>query len=148
MPLHIAKEFKAFILKGNAGDLAVGIVIGAAFSKVVSTLVDKIIMPPTAFLLGGVDLSAKKTELLPAVAKDEVHPVYRNVVEKDIPAAYLEWGALLQAVFELVVIGAAIFIVIKAINALRFEEEQAPPKEEPTPADIQLLMEIRDLLKK
>ncbi|MEM1444603.1 MAG: large conductance mechanosensitive channel protein MscL [Planctomycetota bacterium] len=148
MPMHIVQEFKSFILKGNAVDLAVGIVIGAAFTKVVTTLVDKVIMPPTAFLLGGVDLSSKKIPLFPAVAKGQTHPVYQNTVEKDIPAVDLEWGALLQAMFELVVIGAAIFVAIKAINALRFKEEDEPPKKETTPADIRLLTEIRDLLQK
>ncbi|MEM8781583.1 MAG: large-conductance mechanosensitive channel protein MscL [Planctomycetota bacterium] len=146
--MHIAKEFKAFILKGNVVDLAVGIVIGAAFTKVVTTLVDKVIMPPTAFLLGGVDLSAKKIPLVPALKKGDTHPVYQIEVEKDIPAVDLEWGAMLQALFELVVIGAAIFVVIKSINAMRQEEEQAPAPPPPPPADVQLLTEIRDLLKK
>ena len=144
--MGIIKEFKEFILKGNMIDLAVGIVIGAAFSNVVKVLVDNIIMPPTAFLMGGVDLSNKKTLLAEEIKEGETHPVYQNVVEKDIPAVYLEWGAMLQALFELLIIGLAIFLVIKVINKMKKKQEEAP-KDEPTPIEVELLTDIRDSLR-
>ncbi|BAM02214.1 large conductance mechanosensitive channel protein MscL [Phycisphaera mikurensis] len=144
--MKIVQEFKEFILKGNMVDLAVGIVIGAAFSKVVTTLVGSVIMPPTAFLMGGVDLASKKTLLIEELREGDTHPVYQNTVEKDIPAVYLEWGAMLQALFELLVVGLAIFVVIKAINAMRKKQEEAP-KEEPTPVEVELLRDIRDELR-
>ena len=144
--MGIVKEFKEFILKGNMVDLAVGIVIGAAFSNVVKTLVDSIIMPPTAFIMGGVDLSNKKTLLAEEIKKGETHPVYQNEVEKDIPAVYLEWGNMLQAIFELLIIGLCIFLVIKLINKMK-QKQEAAPEDEPTPVEVELLTEIRDSLK-
>ena len=144
--MSIVREFKEFILKGNMIDLAVGLVIGAAFSHVVKTLVDSVIMPPTAFILGGVDLSEKKIPLVDAIAAGEEHPVYGNVVDKDIPAVNLEWGAMAQALLELVIIGAAIFLVIKGINKMKAKQE-ADPVEEPTPVEVELLREIRDELR-
>lgn len=144
--MSIVSEFKEFILKGNMVDLAVGLVIGAAFSHVVKTLVDSVIMPPTAFILGGVDLSQKKIELVGAIAAGDEHPVYGNVVDKDIPAVNLEWGAMTQALLELVIIGAAIFLVVKMINKMKKKQEEAPAAE-PTPTEVDLLTEIRDSLR-
>ena len=144
--MSIVSEFKEFILKGNMIDLAVGLVIGAAFSHVVKTLVDTVIMPPTAFILGGVDLSEKRIALIDEIKAGEEHPVYGNVADKDIPAVNLEWGAMTQALLELVIIGAAIFLVVKVINKMKAKQE-AQPKDEPTPADVELLREIRDELR-
>ncbi len=146
MPLSILNEFKEFILKGNMVDLAVGIVIGAAFNSVVKSFVDNIVMPPMGFLMGGVDFADKKITLADAIAKDQVHPIYQTVVEKDIPAVTINYGLFINACIALLIQGAAIFVVVKLINNLRRKQE-ADPVKQPTPADVELLREIRDLLK-
>jgi large conductance mechanosensitive channel len=153
MPLQLAQEFKAFILKGNVVDLAVGLTVGAAFSTVVKSLVDHLIMPPVGFVLAGVDFSKWKYVLAEEIKEGQVHPVYRNIVEQDIPAVTINYGLFLGNLLHLVIVGAAIFAVIKALNALRLKEELSPPPPPgpkpapPPPADIKLLTEIRDLLK-
>ena len=144
--MSIASEFKEFILKGNMIDLAVGIVIGAAFNSVVKSFVDNIVMPPMGFLMGGVDFADKKIVLAEAIAAGQTHPVYQNTVEKDIPAVAINYGLFLNACIALLIQGAAVFVVIKLINNLKRQQEAAPV-EQPTPADVQLLREIRDLLK-
>lgn len=145
--MAILKEFKEFILKGNMVDLAVGIVIGAAFSSVVKSFVDNIVMPPMGFLMGGVDFADKKIVLAEAIAAGQTHPVYQNVVEKDIPAVTINYGLFINACIALLIQGLAIFVVIKIINEMKRKQEAAPV-EQPTPADVQLLREIRDLLKR
>jgi large conductance mechanosensitive channel len=126
-------EFKKFAMRGNVVDMAVGIVIGAAFGKIVSSLVDKIIMPITGYLTGGVDL-ADRTVVLPL----EVGP------DKNPPE--LGWGAVVQSSVDFIIVAFAIFLVVKAMNSLRKKEAAAPPP--PTPEEIVLLREIRDALKK
>jgi large conductance mechanosensitive channel len=121
-------EFKKFILRGNVVDLAVGIVIGAAFSKVVDSLVKDLFMPVIGMLTGGFDIS-----------KQAIH-VYGDV--------YLGWGAFLQAVINFVIIGFCLFLVVKGMNAMhkRFARDQVDNPPEPTPTE-KLLAEIRDVLK-
>lgn len=146
--MGIIKEFKDFIIKGNMIDMAVGIVIGAAFGTVVKSLVENIVMPPMGFLMGGVDFAQYSYTLAPAVAAGETHPVYQNVVDKDIEAVTISYGSFIGDVVELVIVGAAIFIVIKMINKMKRQAEEAP-KEAPKPSeDVVLLGEIRDLLSK
>lgn len=130
--MSLASEFKAFIMRGNVLDLAVGVVIGAAFGKIVTSLVDQVIMPPIGLLIGGVDFSAYKWVLKSAGAdgKGEVA---------------IQFGAFLNTVIQFAIIALAIFLVVKLINRVvkKHEAEPAPP-----PADVVLLTEIRDLLKK
>ena len=146
--MGIVKEFKEFIIKGNMIDMAVGIVIGAAFGTVVKSLVANIVMPPMGFLLGGIDFAQYNVELAPALKEGDTHPVYKNAVEKDIEAVTINYGQFIGDIIELVIVGAAIFIVIKLINKMKRKEEEAP-KEDPKPSeDVVLLGEIRDLLQK
>jgi large conductance mechanosensitive channel len=128
--MGMLQEFKTFAVKGNMIDMAVGIIIGAAFGKIVSSLVGDVIMPPIGILLGGVDFSNLTVILKEAVGK--------------APAVTLNYGKFIQTVIDFVIISFCIFIMVKGINTLKREEEEnpaEPPKEEV------LLTEIRDLLK-
>jgi large conductance mechanosensitive channel len=126
------KEFKEFAMRGNVVDLAVGIVIGAAFGKIVTSFVNDVLMPPIGLLLGGMDFSEYKVVLKEAVG--------------ETPAVTLNYGLFIQTIVDFLIVAAAIFLVVKAMNSLKRKEEAAPPP--PPPADVQLLTEIRDLLKK
>lgn len=129
--MGMLSEFKAFAMRGNVIDLAVGVVIGAAFGKIVGSLVDQIIMPPIGLLIGGVDFSAYRWVLKVAGAdgKGEVA---------------IQFGAFLNTIIQFVIVAIAIFLVIKLMNRLIKKEEAAPAA---PPADVLLLTEIRDLLK-
>ncbi|WP_313286557.1 large-conductance mechanosensitive channel protein MscL [Stutzerimonas kunmingensis] len=131
--MSLINEFKAFAVRGNVVDMAVGIVIGAAFGKIVSSFVDGVIMPPLGLLIGGVDFSD-----LAIVLKDAVG---------EAPAVVLRYGAFIQTVVDFVIIAFAIFMAIKAINHLKRKEAEAPSVP-PAPSKEELLLtEIRDLLK-
>lgn len=133
--MSILKEFKTFAVKGNVVDMAVGIIIGAAFGKIVSSFVGDIIMPPLGVLIGGVDFSDLVITL--------------KAAQGDIPAVVIAYGQFIQTVLDFVIIAFAIFMGIKGINRLKHEEvaEEAPAAEpEPSKEEV-LLSEIRDLLK-
>ena len=129
-------EFREFAMRGNVIDLAVGVVIGAALVKIVTALVDKVIMPPIGLLIGGVDFSK-----LGVVLKD----ASVDAAGKEVPAVVLAYGEFLNAVIQFVIVAFAIFLVVKAINRLHRKPEEAAP---PPPEDVLLLREIRDSLKK
>ena len=132
--MKLVDEFKAFAMKGNVVDLAVGIIIGAAFGKIVSSMVSDIIMPPLGLLIGGVNFTELKVVMKAAA---ETHP-----------AVTWNYGNFLQACFDFLVVGFSVFLVIKAIVASKRKEEVAPAAPPaPTKEEI-LLTEIRDLLKK
>jgi large conductance mechanosensitive channel len=132
--MKLVDEFKAFAMKGNVVDLAVGIIIGAAFGKIVSSMVSDIIMPPLGLLIGGVNFTELKVVMKAAA---ETHP-----------AVTWNYGNFLQACFDFLVVGFSVFLVIKAIVIARRKEEAAPATPPaPTKEEI-LLTEIRDLLKK
>jgi large conductance mechanosensitive channel len=124
-------EFKAFAMRGNVIDLAVGVVIGAAFGKIVTSLVDQIIMPPIGMLIGGVDFSAYKW-VLQAAGPDGKGEVA------------IQFGAFFNTLIQFAIVAFAIFLVIKLMNRLIKKQEDAPAA---PAADIVLLTEIRDLLK-
>ncbi len=124
-------EFKAFAMRGNVIDLAVGVIIGAAFGKIVTSLVDQIIMPPIGMLIGGVDFSAYKW-VLQAAGPDGKGEVA------------IQFGAFFNTLIQFAIVAFAIFLVIKLMNRLIKKQEDAPA---PPAADIVLLTEIRDLLK-
>ncbi len=131
--MSILKEFKEFAVKGNAVDMAVGIVIGAAFGKIIASMVADLIMPPIGVLVGGVDFTKLAITLKEAVG--------------DSPAVTLKYGIFIQTVVDFTIIAFAIFMVVKLINKLKKQEADipaAPP--EPTKEEL-LLTEIRDLLK-
>jgi large conductance mechanosensitive channel len=124
-------EFKAFAMRGNVIDLAVGVVIGAAFGKIVTSLVDQMIMPPIGLLVGGVDFSSYKWVLQAAGAdgKGEVA---------------VQFGAFLNTIIQFAIVALAIFLVVKLMNRLIRKQEDVPA---PPAPDVVLLTEIRDLLK-
>jgi large conductance mechanosensitive channel len=126
------KEFRDFAMRGNVVDLAVGVIIGAAFGKIVSSLVANIIMPPLGLLIGGVDFK-QFTWVLKAA-------------QGDTPAVVMEYGIFLQNVFDFVIIAFAIFVAIKLMNKLHTRKEVEKPAPKPS-AEETLLTEIRDLLK-
>ena len=132
-------EFREFAMRGNVIDLAVGVVIGGAFGKIVSALVDKVIMPPIGLLVGGVDFSKLAITLKVASV---------DAAGKEIPAVVLAYGEFLNAVVQFVIVAFAIFLLVKAINRMHRKPEPAPAAPAPTPEDILLLREIRDALKK
>jgi len=133
--MSLATEFKAFVMRGNVVDLAVGVVIGAAFGKIVASLVDNIIMPPIGLLIGGIDFSAWKW-VLKAAGADGKGEVAIGI------------GVFLNTIIQFIIVAAAIFIVVKIINSMNKKPEEAPAAPpEPTPTE-KLLTEIRDALKK
>jgi large conductance mechanosensitive channel len=132
------EEFKKFAMKGNVVDLALAVVIGGAFGKIVTSLVGDIIMPPIGLLLGGVDFSN-----LVATLKPEELALNGEV----IPAVTINYGMFINTMIDFLIIAGAMFVVVKFINSLKKEEE--PKKEEVKgPTEIELLTEIRDSLKK
>ena len=131
--MSILKEFKEFAVKGNAVDMAVGIIIGASFGKIISSLVADVIMPPVGVLVGGVDFTKLAITLKQAAG--------------DVPAVTLNYGNFIQTVVDFTIIAFAIFMVVKLINKLKKQEDAAPVvPPEPTKEEL-LLTEIRNLLK-
>ncbi len=131
--MGMISEFKSFAMRGNVVDMAVGIIIGGAFGKIVSSFVADVIMPPIGVLIGGVDFSDLGLTIKAATA--------------DAAAVTLNYGAFLQTVFDFLIIAFAIFMAIKGMNSMRKKEEAAPAAP-PKPSNEELLLtEIRDLLK-
>lgn len=135
--MGLIQEFREFAVKGNAVDMAVGIIIGAAFGKIVSSLVKDIIMPPIGLLLGGVDFSG----LFLALGGG----TYETLAQaQKAGVATLNYGTFLQTVVDFVIIAFAVFMMVKGINALRRKQEKKP-EEAPKPSEeVVLLREIRD----
>ena len=131
--MGMLSEFKKFAMRGNVVDMAVGIVIGAAFGKIVSSLVEGVVMPITGYLTGGVDLSERSITLpVPELAAGVSPP-------------QIGWGALVQTIVDFLIVAIAVFLVVKGMNAMRRKEEAAPA---PPPENVVLLREIRDALVK
>jgi len=130
--MGLVKEFKEFAMKGNVVDMAVGLIVGAAFGKIVSSLVSDVLMPPIGLLLGGVDFKDLKITLAEAAGA--------------APAVTLNYGAFIQTAIDFIIIAGAVFLLIKAINTLKRSKEEAPAPEAPSKQEV-LLAEIRDLLK-
>lgn len=129
--MSFASDFKAFVMRGNVVDMAVGIVIGAAFGKIVTSLVSDIIMPPLGVITGGIDFSKMKVIIQAA-----------SGTKKEVAITY---GAFVDAVIAFLIISLAIFVVIKLLERVIPKKTDAPPPA--PPADVVLLTEIRDLLK-
>lgn len=132
--MSLIKEFKAFAMRGNVIDLAVAVIIGGAFGKIVASFVNDILMPPLGVLLGGVDF------------KDLMLTIKSETMEA--PAVTLNYGMFIQNVIDFLIIAFAIFMMIKGLNSLKKKEEAAPPPPPEPSKEEQLLTEIRDLLKK
>jgi large conductance mechanosensitive channel len=143
--MSMLKEFREFALKGSVVDLAVGVIIGAAFGTIVSSLVDDIIMPPIGLALAGIDFSTLKLVLHPATAAvgAEGQPGYVAAV----PETTINYGKFINAAIKFIIVAFVLFFIIKAMNSMKRKEEAAPVPMAETPADIKLLTEIRDLLK-
>jgi len=131
--MSLITEFKEFAIKGNVADMAVGIIIGGAFGKIVSSVVSDLLMPPLGFIIGGVNFSG-----LRLVLKEG---------ENGVAPVTLNYGAFLQTTFDFFIVAFAIFLVIKAMNSLRKSDEKAPATPPPPTREELLLMEIRDALK-
>jgi len=131
--MGMMKEFREFAVKGNVVDMAVGIIIGAAFGKIVSSFVGDVIMPPIGVLVGGVDFTNLAFTVKEAADKQ--------------PAVVISYGKFLQTIIDFTIIAFAIFMVVKAINSLKKQEAAAPPAPPPPSNEAVLLTEIRDLLK-
>lgn len=131
--MSFISEFKEFAMKGNVVDLAVGVIIGAAFGKIVSSLVEDVVMPVLGLLIGGVDFKDLAITLKEAAG--------------DAPAVLLKYGSFIQTIFDFLVIAFAIFLAIKAMNKLKRKEAAAPEVPAAPAADVVLLTEIRDLLR-
>jgi len=133
--MSLGKEFKEFAMRGNVVDMAVGIIIGAAFGKIVSSLVKDVIMPPIGLAVGGVDFSDLAIVLQVATA--------------ETTAITMNYGMFLQTIFDFLIVAFAIFMAIKVMNSMKKKEAEAPPAAPPAPSNEEkLLTEIRDLLKK
>ncbi|MDO4692017.1 MAG: large-conductance mechanosensitive channel protein MscL [Porphyromonadaceae bacterium] len=142
----LIQEFKDFAMKGNVMDMAVGIIIGGAFGKIVSSFVNDIIMPPIGLLLGGVNFTDLKLTLKEGVA-EQINAA-GEVVSPAVDAVTLNYGSFLQVTVDFLIIALAIFLMVKGMNSLRKKQEEEPAGPAPDPADIALLKEIRDELKK
>jgi large conductance mechanosensitive channel len=126
-------EFKSFAVRGNVVDMAVGIIIGAAFGKIVSSLVADIVTPPLGLLIGGVDFSKLSIKLSAPIG--------------DVPPVVLAYGKFIQACFDFTIVALAVFVLVKGVNRLKRKEEEHPSTP-PTPSPQEVLLtEIRDLLK-
>lgn len=134
--MSLMKEFKEFAVKGNVMDMAVGIIVGAAFGKIVSSFVGDVVMPPIGVMLGGVNFTDLAVILKEAVGEQA--------------AVTLNYGKFLQTIIDFLIVAAAVFVAVKTINSLKKKEEEVPaePEAEPEPSKEELLLtEIRDLLK-
>ncbi|MBS1525280.1 MAG: large-conductance mechanosensitive channel protein MscL [Bacteroidetes bacterium] len=135
--MAIIKEFKEFAMRGNVVDLAVGVIIGAAFGKIVTSLVNDVIMPPIGYLTGGIDFKSIKIFLKHGDAAAKVPDVTINI------------GNFVNTIIEFLIIAFCIFMMVKVINSLQKQEEPAPAPAEPEPTKEEVLLtEIRDLLAK
>jgi len=132
--MSFAKEFKDFAMKGNVVDMAVGIIIGAAFGKIIASLVKDVIMPPIGVMVGGVDF-AKLAYVL-------------QEAQGEVAAVTINYGIFIQTIVDFLIVALAIFMAIKVMSSLK-KKEEAAPSEPPKPSNEEVLLsEIRDLLKK
>ncbi len=136
--MPILKEFKAFAMRGNVVDMAVGIIIGGAFGKIVTSIVNDVIMPPIGVLIGGVDFANLRLVLKQASV---------DAAGKEIPAVAVNYGSLVNTVVNFLIIAFAIFMVIKAMNFAKRKEEAAPAALPVPSAEEKILTEIRDILR-
>jgi large conductance mechanosensitive channel len=132
--MSIVKEFREFAMRGNVVDLAVGIIIGASFGKIVSSLVSDVLMPPIGMIVGGVDFSGLTITL--------------KAAEAGASAVVVRYGAFINTIIDFIIVAAAVFLLIRAINSFKKKEAAAPAPPAAPPKQELLLEEIRDILKK
>lgn len=136
--MKLLKEFKEFAVKGNMMDMAIGIIIGAAFNKVIDVLVKKVILPPLTLLTSGVNFKEQRL-----ILKDAVLDASGKIVTDDVAIGY---GALGEALIDFLIIGVTIFVVVKFLNKLRNKAQDSKDKTVATPKDIELLARLTDLM--
>ena len=137
--MGMATEFKEFAMRGNVVDLAVGVVIGAAFGKIVASLVNDIIMPMVGYVVGGVNFNELAFELKPASV---------DAAGAEVAAVLVKYGAFIQTIVDFLIIAFAIFVAVKVINTLKRKQEAAPAAPPEPSEEVKLLTEIRDALKR
>jgi len=140
------QEFRDFIIKGNAFDLAVGVIIGGVFGAVVNSLVGDVLMPPVGAVMGGVDFSNMFVTLKEGATA--AGPYATLAAAKDAGAVTLNIGAFLNTLVNLVIVGFVLFVLVRAVNAARQPAPEPPAPPAPTPEDVLLLREIRDALRR
>ncbi len=139
--MSFLKEFKEFAMRGNVVDMAVGVVIGAAFGKIISSLVDDIIMPLVGVATGGINFTDYKWVIQQAVIDGQTQEILK-------PEVSMNWGSWVQTVVDFLIVALCIFVAIKAINRLKKEAPTEEPAADPAPTKEEVLLtEIRDLLK-
>lgn len=142
--MKIVKEFRDFAIKGNVLDLAVAVIIGAAFGKIVASLVTDVIMPPLGYIIGNVDFKDLKfilQDAVPAIMDGD------KVITPAVMAVSINYGMFLQNIFDFLIIAFAVFMVVKMANRIKKKQAEAPAEPAAPTKDQELLMEIRDLLK-
>ena len=144
--MSFVTEFKAFAINGTVMDMAVGVIIGGAFGKIVSSLVNDVIMPIVGLLIGGVDFKGLKYVF--STGMKEVKNEAGEVIVPEVAEVTLNYGAFIQNVFDFFIIALCIFMMVKGINLLKKEEKVVEEEVEKTLTQEELLAEIRDLLKK
>ncbi|WP_044397431.1 large conductance mechanosensitive channel protein MscL [Lacinutrix sp. Hel_I_90] len=132
------KEFKEFAVKGNMMDMAIGIIIGASFNKVIDVLVKKVLMPPLSLMSSGINLQDKKVML----RETELDSAGKVLAEE----VAIQYGALVEAFIDFIIIGLTVFLVVKAMNRLREKSDNTKDKTVKTPKDIQLLTDLTELM--
>ena len=143
--MGMIQEFKTFVMRGNVMDLAVGVIVGGAFGKITTSLVNDVIMPPIGLLLGGVDFKNMSVIIKKAV---EAGTAPDGSAIAAAPAVTINYGMFINTLVDFLIIAFVLFLVIKGLNSLKKQEAAAPAPPAAPPADIVLLTEIRDLLKK
>jgi large conductance mechanosensitive channel len=143
--MGMMKEFKSFAMRGNVLDLAVAVIIGGAFGKIITSFVNDVLMPPIGLLLGGADFSKLRIILKPAV---DAVTNGDEVVTPAIAEVSVRYGAFVNTVLDFLIVAFSIFMVIKAFNSMKRKKAAAPPPEPPAPSKEEVLLaEIRDILK-
>ena len=137
--MKLIKEFLEFAVKGNMMDMAIGIIIGASFNKVIDVLVKKVMLPPLSLLSGNIELEDKRLVLRDAVLGND-----ESIIRNEIAIGY---GALLEAVLDFLIVGFTIFIVVKVMNRLKNKAQDTADTTVATPKDIELLSQLKDLMK-
>ena len=137
--MKLIKEFQEFAVKGNMMDMAIGIIIGASFNKVIDVLVKKIMLPPLSLLSGNIELEDKRL-----VLREAVFGTDDSVIRNEIAIGY---GALLEAILDFLIVGITIFIVVKVMNRLKNKAQDTKDSTVATPKDIELLSQLKDLMR-
>ena len=142
--MSVIKEFREFAMRGNIVDMAVGIIIGSAFAKIVSSIVNDVLMPPLGMLLGRVDFKDFKI-----ILQDAIPEITANgaIIQAGVNEVAIKYGVFIQSIIDFVIIAICIFMVIKVMNKLKKKEEAAPPAPAAPSKEELLLAEIRDILK-